>query len=141
MDQRDAMAALGLVEIVRRDEDGDALLRQRVDQPPELPPRQRIDAAGRLVEEEDRRLVQDGAAERQALAPAAREIARERRFAAGQAGHLEDEARGAPRAAPAIEAVDAAEEADVLIDGQQLVEREALRHVADALLDRLRDRA
>ena len=40
-----------------------------------------------------------------------------------------------------VEAVDAAEEADVLIDGQQLVEREPLRHVADAPLDRLPDRA
>src|SRR6185503_12099397 len=35
------------------------------------------------------------------------------------------------------EPVDAAEELDVLIDGQQLVEREALRHVADAPLHSL----
>ena len=40
---------------------------------PEVAPRRRIDARGRLVEEEDRRLVQHGAAERQALAPAAGE--------------------------------------------------------------------
>ena len=54
-----------------------------------------------------------------------------------EAGHLEDEraARVEPRA---LEAVDAAEEPDVLIDGQPLVEREALRHVADAPLDAFR---
>ena len=34
-----------------------------------------------------------------------------------------------------VESVDAAEEADVLIDRQQLVEREPLRHVADPPLD------
>ena len=37
-----------------------------------------------------------------------------------------------------VEAVDAAEERDVLIDGQQLVERELLRHVADPPLDAFR---
>ena len=35
----------------------------------------------------------------------------------------------------AVAVLDAAEEPDVLIDGQRLVEREALRHVADAALD------
>ncbi len=91
MDQRHAMAALGLVQVVRRDQHGDARLRQRVDEPPELAARQRIDAAGRLVEKEDRRLVEDRAAERQPLPPAAGEIARERVLAAGQAGHLDHE--------------------------------------------------
>ena len=99
VDQRDAMAALGLVEVVGGDEDRDAGLREHVDQPPELPPRQRIDAAGRLVEEEDRRLVQDRAAERQPLAPAAGEIARQRRLPAGETGHLDDEPAPLARAA------------------------------------------
>ncbi len=99
MDERDAVTALGLVEVVRRHQHRHAGLRQRVDQAPELPPRQRIDAAGRLVEEEDRRLVQDGAPERQTLAPAAGQIARERILAPLQAGHLENERGGAPPAA------------------------------------------
>ena len=116
----------------------DARLRQRVDQPPELPPRQRVDAAGRLVEEQDRRLVQDRAAEREPLAPAAGEIARQRVLAAGEAGHLEHERAPLGSSRAPVEAVDAAEEADVLIDGQQLVEREPLRHVADALLHAFR---
>ena len=84
VNQRDAMAALRFVQVVRRDEDRDARLRERVDEPPELAARQRIDAAGRLVEEEDRRLVEDRAAEREPLPPAAGEIARERVLAALQ---------------------------------------------------------
>ena len=134
VDQRDAVAALGFVQIVGGDQHGDARLREHVDQAPELAPRQRIDAAGRLVEEQDRRLVEDRAAERQPLPPAAGEVARQRRLAAAQAGHLDHElaARGERRAG---QPVDAAPERDVLIDGEQLVQREPLRHVADALLD------
>ena len=80
-----------------------------VDQPPELPARQRIDAAGRLVEEDDRRLVEDGAAEREPLPPAARQVAGQRALAAAEAGHVEHER--APRVEPvARQAVDAAEE-------------------------------
>ena len=47
--------------------------RHVLDQPPELAARHRIDAARRLVEKDDARLVQDGAAERQPLTPAAGE--------------------------------------------------------------------
>ena len=136
LDDGHAVAVLGLVQVVRGDEDGDAGARQLVDQPPELPARQRIDTAGRLVEEHDRRLVENGAAEREPLAPAGRERAGERALAAAKTGHVEHE--GAPRGEPIrVEPVDAAEERDVLIDGQLLVEREALRHVADAALDAL----
>ena len=52
-----------------------------------------------------------------------------------QAGHVDDERAGASSSRAPVEPVDAAEEPDVLIDGQLLVEREALRHVADAALD------
>ena len=83
------------------------------------------------------RLVQDGAAEREPLPPAAGEIDGARVLAALESGHLEDEA--APLFEPAAaEAVDAAEERDVLIDGEIAIEREALRHVADAALDAFR---
>ena len=99
VDDRDAMAVLGFVQVVRRDEHGDAGRRQAVDQRPELPARQRIDAAGRLVEEHDRRLVEDGAAEREPLPPAAGEIGRPRLLAAAQARHLEHELRAALRTA------------------------------------------
>ena len=82
LDDGDAVAVLRLVEVVRGDEDGHAALREVADQVPEPPARHRIDAAGRLVEEHDRRLVQDGAAEGQPLPPAARQFAGERALAA-----------------------------------------------------------
>src|SRR6185436_1096560 len=105
-----------------------------IDEAPEFAAGQRIHAAGRLVEEDNRRLVQDGAADREALAPATGEVGGQGLLAAGEPGHLDHEAAAGvePRA---IEAIDAAEEPDVLIDGQALVERKALRHVADAALD------
>src|SRR6185436_14763411 len=86
-----------------------------------------------LVEEDDSRLVEDRAPERQALTPSAGEIGGEHLLAAAETCHVEHEVAslGEPRAG---NAVDAAEEGDVLIDGELLVEREALRHVADAPL-------
>ena len=136
MDQRHAMAALGLVQVVGGDQDRDARLGEVVDEAPELPARQRIDPAGRFVEEEDRRLVENRTPEREPLPPAAGEIAGQRGFAALEAGHLDDElpARLDPVAG---QAVNASPEPDVLVDGQQLVEREPLRHVADPLFDAL----
>ena len=54
--QRDARAALGLVEIRRRHQDRDALAQKLRQQLPELAPRHRIDARGRLVEQDDLRV-------------------------------------------------------------------------------------
>ena len=56
IDQPQAVAVFRLVHVVRGDEDGHALAGQLVDQVPELAAADRIDARGRLVEEEDRRL-------------------------------------------------------------------------------------
>ena len=50
-----AVAVLGLFHEVRRDDHGRARQRDRVDAPPELAPRDRVDAGGRLVEEQDAR--------------------------------------------------------------------------------------
>ena len=134
---RHAIAALRLVQVVRRDEHGAAGARESVDEPPELAARHRIDAAGRLVEKQDGRLVQERAPKRQPLPPAAGQIARQRALAAAQAGHLEHEPAARSRARRP-QPVNAAVEADVLVDGQQLVQREALRHVPDAPLDAFR---
>ena len=82
------------------------------------------------------RLVENRAAEREALTPAAREVARELPLAALQSGHLQHERRARRSRASRSRPYSAGEELDVLIDGQQLVERELLRHVADAPLHR-----
>ena len=73
--QRDAVAAGGLVHEMRRDEDGHAVVAREIrEQLPELVARQRIDARGRLVEDQDLRPVHNGDRERQALADAERKI-------------------------------------------------------------------
>jgi hypothetical protein len=52
VDQGHAVAALRLVEIRRGDEDRHPLAQQLVEDPPEVAPRDRVHAVGRLVEEE-----------------------------------------------------------------------------------------
>ena len=59
---------------MRGDENGHALLDEAVDVRPELAPRDRVDAGGRLVEEEGFGLMQHGAGEREALLEAERQI-------------------------------------------------------------------
>jgi hypothetical protein len=133
LNDRDPMAMLRLIEIMRRHQYRHSALRQIVDEAPELTPRQRIDAPGRLVEKDNRRFMENRASERQALPPAASERAGERALAAAESRHVEHEV--ASRREPiGAQPVDAAEEGDVLIDRQLLVQRELLRHVADAPL-------
>ena len=71
----DLAAALGLVHVVRGDEQRDALGGELEQQIPQLAARDRIDAGGRLVEEDDARLVHQRGAEREPLLPAAGEQA------------------------------------------------------------------
>jgi hypothetical protein len=69
-----AVAVFGFVHVVGADEDGVA----GADRPrirSQNTPRDGVDARGRLVQKQDRRIVQDGAAQRQPLLPAARERA------------------------------------------------------------------
>src|ERR1035438_8558353 len=74
----EAITLLGLVHVVRRDEDRHpARGRELVNQVPEEAPALRVDAAGRLVEEEELWLVEEGRRERDALALARREVLRE----------------------------------------------------------------
>ena len=73
----DAVAALGLVHVVGRDQHGEAFAGEVVDHVPELAARLGVDAGGRLVEQEELRLVQDAGGEREALLPAAGELAGE----------------------------------------------------------------
>ena len=69
----DLAAALGLVHVVGGDQERDPLRGQREQQVPQLAARDRIDAGGRLVEEDDARLVHQRGAQRQPLLPAARQ--------------------------------------------------------------------
>ena len=71
----DLAAALGLVHVVRGDEERDALGGELEQQVPQLAARDRIDAGGRLVEEDHARLVHQRGAEREPLLPAAGEQA------------------------------------------------------------------
>src|SRR6185369_6407107 len=70
-DEPQAIAALRLLHVMRGHEDGDPLGGEVVDQFPEAAAADRVDTGGRLVQEDDRRLVQYGAAQRQPLFPAA----------------------------------------------------------------------
>src|SRR5688572_14879984 len=54
LDDGKPMAMLGFIEMMRGDEDSRAAFRQIADQVPELAARQRIDAARRLVEKDNR---------------------------------------------------------------------------------------
>jgi hypothetical protein len=129
-DESDAVAILRLVHEVRGHDDGHAAPDHGVDVLPEPPPGQRVDARGRLVEEQHGRVVHHGAGERQALLEAQRQVARSavemrRELEAG------DGAGEHPLPLRAREAIDAAEEVEVLADAQIAIEREFLRHVAD----------
>src|SRR5258708_18024833 len=64
-------AALGLVHVMRGDEKGDAVAGELEEEIPELTARDGVDAGGGLVEKKEFRLVQHGAAESEALLPAA----------------------------------------------------------------------
>src|ERR1035437_1910416 len=77
-DEGEAVALLGLVHVVRRDEDRHpARGRELVDEVPEEAPPARVHATGRLVEEEELRLMEQGRRERDALPLAGREVLRE----------------------------------------------------------------
>ena len=131
----DALAALGLVHVMRRDQRGEAFPGHVVDQVPELAPRLGVDARGRLVEQQQPRLMQHASGQRQALLPAARELPRELPRARPQRHPRDDRVH---RAHPVLHLVDASDEVEILGDGQVLIEAEALRHVADIAADRRR---
>ena len=131
-DVDDAVAALGLVHVVGRDQHGQAAGGELVDLVPELAPRLGIDAGGRLVEEQELRLVHDAGGERQPLLPAAGQRAGELVLAVGQA---ELRQRPVDMFGARRQVVEPGDEVEILPDRQILVEGEALGHVADFELD------
>ncbi len=134
MQVADAAAALRLVHVMRGDDERDALSRQLKQQIPEFAAGHRIDPRRRLIEEHQPRAVQQGTDERQPLLPPPREATR----AAVEIGFHSRELDQLGLASFALavgEAVDAAVEVHVLLDGEVGIERELLRHVADRLPD------
>ena len=131
----DGVAIFGLCHEMRGDDDRDAGLGERRDALPELAPRQGIGAAGRLVEEQDLRLVQQRRRHGQALLVAARQLpARE----VNERLQLELGQRPFDAFVPLrpAQAIGAREKIQVLADRELRVEREFLRHVADVLARR-----
>ncbi len=78
VDDAEPVAVFRFVHEVAGDQDGHAGVRQRADARPELAARQRIDAGGGFVEEQDVRSVQQRGGERQPLLQAERQIRRRR---------------------------------------------------------------
>src|SRR5262249_33010398 len=131
---RDPPAALGLVHVVRRDEERDLLPGEREEQVPELSPREGVDSGGRLVEKEDARPVHERRGEREALLPSAGELAREPMAVGADRGQV-DRPLAPLLQLLALQAVDRREEVEGLPDRQGFVEPELLGHVADPPAD------
>src|SRR5229473_5066398 len=72
IDVGDVAAALGFVHVVRGDEKRDAVAGEFEEEVPELAAGDRVDAGSGLIEEQELRFVQHGAAEGQTLLPPAR---------------------------------------------------------------------
>src|SRR5882762_3165267 len=128
----DVAAALGLVHIVRGDEERDAVAGKLEEQIPELAARDGVDAGGGLVEEKELGLVQHGAAEGEALLPSAGKLRCEPSEVGAEAVELDDFVHAALQAI-GRQAIDAPVKKQILRHGKVVVEAEPLRHVADAL--------
>src|SRR5215469_4608584 len=128
------MAVFGFIHVMRADEDGVSFGGHFADKGPEIAARDRIDAGGWLVEKEYGRVVKNGAAEGQPLLPSTGKSAGESAASLGDSGHAEHVVFSFGTAF-AGNAVDAAEEIDVLVDREVVIERELLRHVADGAAD------
>src|SRR5262249_4756333 len=96
--QAQAGTLLGFLQVVRGDQVRGAAVGQPVDQPPQGATGEGIDPGGRLVEEEDARLVHDGGAERHPLLEAAGQAPGQLLAPTGQSG--EGEHPLLPRLAP-----------------------------------------
>ena len=121
--QGDARATLRLVEVRRRHDNRDALRQKLRQQLPELAARDRIHACRRLVEHDERRLVNQRASEGELLLHAAREAIGEARAERRELRHLQQAI--APGDVVA-DAVNLGEERDVLVDAQIAVQAEPL---------------
>ena len=132
----EAMAALGLVHVMRGDEQGRAGVGQFEQAGPEIAARFRIDRAGRFVQQKQFRFVQHRTGQGEALLLAARHRAGQLLAAVAEMVTL-DHLVHALHGELARQIVHGGEKLQVLLHRQVFVQRELLRHVADALLQRL----
>ena len=132
-DVGELVAALGLVHVVRADQHRDAARREPVQLFPEVAPRLRIDAGGRLVEQQQ--LAARAACRRRARAAASSRPRASRRAASRARCRPSPSSARSTASRRVRHLVDARDEVEVLADRQVLPEREALRHVADVALD------
>ncbi len=132
----EAVEAFGFVEIGGRNHGGDPATDHLVHDPPEVAARHRIDAEGRLVEQQHARLVDQGAGEAELLLHAAGEragqpVAERREIGEGE------QALAARRAFGARHSEEVGVELEILVDREVGVEPETLRHVGEPGLDGL----
>ena len=135
MQQEHVGAALRLVEVGRAPNDGDAALGEFLHHAPQLAPRNRIDAHARLVEQQHKRRMNEGAGKPELLLHAAGKPAGETALKPFEIG----EGKEAGKACPALGADDAAQigiKLEIFAHGKVLVEAEALRHVGGERVDR-----
>ncbi|MCY1417919.1 hypothetical protein D9M71_334650 [compost metagenome] len=130
--------ALGLVHVGGRHQHAHARMAgaDAFDQLPELAARQRIDAGGGLVEDQQVGIVDQRAAQPELLLHAAGQLAR-RPLGEGREAGAVQQVGDAPLALGLLVAEQAAEEVDVLEHRQRRVEilAQPLRHVGDARAD------
>ena len=131
-DERNLVALLGLVDVLGRDEQRPPLVAQAVELLPDGHPEEGIDAGGRLVEDQESRIVDERTGELEPSLHAAGQPARPAVPGVPQVEQLQD-LLGPPPAARPEQAEQARHEVDVLAAGQVRIEREQLGHVADAL--------
>jgi hypothetical protein len=134
--QAHTVAALRLIEVSRGDQNRDAVFHQLIQDGPEIAPRDRIDAVGRLIQEQDFRAVQQRAHQAELLLHAAGKFAGLAAAEGLHAGHAQ-QVRQDPPALGGRDAEQVGIERHVFVDGEIDVEAEALGHVADGVFDGL----
>src|SRR5579862_9373969 len=128
--EAEPVALLCFFEVMGGDQDSGAEISEFVDHAPKSTASEWVDPGGGLIEKEHTRLVQDGGTEGNPLLPPARQAAGKRllfAFEARESHHpflLHNEFL-------LRHAINTAEEIEVLVDGEIVIQRELLRHVPD----------
>src|SRR5437660_4729926 len=126
------MTTLGLIHVMRADQNRHAFGRKIVDVLPEVAACVWIDPGRRFVEQRQLRRMQQACGERKALLPSTRQRACELRAPRSEAQSLE---RGLDGLSAIVNGVHASDKVQVFFDRQIFVQAEALRHVTDLALD------